>query len=299
MNIAEGEIRTSTIQKIGVPSPLGSGGLITLGSNETAGSLILTASGNMATDRPLSIGPAGGILKHENRGSLELSGAVEGTGSLGLLSGKVRMDGDKSFSGPIAAEGAVLDLNGSIPSAITILRGSTLKTSGTSPRTIGALTVQDGSLSLGGSGVTASLNTGDLTIGGGVSHFDFQEAANGYDFLDVTGSVLLIGRTFLTIRLGVDPEDYVDVYRLIRNDESDATTLFDENARFVYQGQVLEDGQLFLVSDGAYSQYFQMDYGLTPEDNDVRFVAVPEPGTTTFLLGATAALLGFRRRGRA
>lgn len=296
VHIADGAVSVPMIANSGLNSPLGKSGPVTLGDEGHVGRLIVTQSGLAATDRPFSLRPGGGVIDVANSNTeLTLSGPLDGTSSLLKLgSGRLRIVNDKSFSGGIVVADGILDLDGSIPGAVTVLNTAVLETSGASPRTIGSLTVAGGTLSLGGPGVAASLNTGDLTLAGGTFAFDLS--GSGHDQVKVTGSVLLKGYIDFTINLGIDPEDFVDAYRLVLNDGNDITTVFDEASRFVYQGNVLEEGETFLVTSGDISQYFQMHYGLTPEDNDIRIVAAPEPGSAAMLVGGMLCLLGRRKR---
>lgn len=106
----------------------------------------------------------------------------------------------------------------------------------------------------------------------------------------------LDGPVTLALQLDYDPEDHVDVLRIIENDGSDVTNLTGSAARFSYNGRVLEDGEIFLVSSGMFSQQFEMRYGLDLVDNDVRLIAVPEPRVSGLMLLAGLGSLAMRRR---
>ncbi|MGV3532326.1 MAG: hypothetical protein ACO1QR_08135 [Chthoniobacteraceae bacterium] len=80
------------------------------------------------------------------------------------------------------------------------------------------------------------------------------------------------------------------------NDGTDPTLQANAAARFVYNGNVLEEGEAFLVNQGGFSQFFEMRYGLTSDDNDIRLLAVPEPGSAMAILGGLIVILGQRNR---
>lgn len=299
VTIAGGNVSVPRVGDIGVKSPLGSAGPIALGDDKLPGGLIVTQfSGSIGTNRPFRIEEGGGSINIANTATeFALTGPLDGTGAFSKLgAGKLRLVGDKNYSGMVIVDEGKLELGGNVPASITVRNGATLTTSGAQARTIAFLTLTGGVLSLGGTGTAATLNTGNVILDGGRFDFDLEGSANGHDQLNVTGSVLLKGYVALTINLGVDPEDFKDVYRLVLNDGTDITTVFDEASRFVYQGNVLEEGETFLVTSGDISQYFQMHYGLTPEDNDIRIVAAPEPGSAAMLAGGMLCLLGRRKR---
>jgi hypothetical protein len=69
---------------------------------------------------------------------------------------------------------------------------------------------------------------------------------------------------------------------------------FASGARFAYAGNLLEEGEHFLVNSGGLDQFFAISYA-ADGGNDVTLTAVPEPGSAALLLGGLA-LLGVRRR---
>lgn len=297
--VGTGGVSVTTLSNTGVPSPLGTSGSINLGDETQSGRFILSGnSRNVITDRPFSLLTGGGVLEVTSTSSvLALSGPLTGTSELEKRGeGRLRLVGDKAFTGSIDVTAGILDVAGDLPADVQLLPGGTFETSGTETPLVRALTFAGGVLSLGGSGVAAALNTGNLNLGGGTFVFDLQSALNGHDQINVEGAVSLDAPIALTIKLGFDPVDFSEGFRLIVNDGADPTTLANDAARFVYNGKVLEGGEHFLVEDGGHSQYFAIDYGLTPEENDVRMVVVPEPGSAMLLAGGVLFLGGLRRR---
>lgn len=294
--IADGAVSVPAVANSGSNSPLGSTGSITLGDEDHIGRLTVTHAGLAFTNRPFSITSGGGAIDVRNKeAELVLSGQMDGPGSLLKLGeGRLRLTNEKSFSGAVVVGDGTFVLEGSFSGPVTILDPGTFETSGANPGTIGAFNLSGGTLRLGGVGAAGSLNTGSVSLDGGVFALDLLTAGGGHDHLSITGSAHISGRVVLTINLAFDPEDFVDSYRLVVNDGSDVTTFLDEDSRFIYQGVVLDEGQHFLVTDGEISQYFEVRYGLTEVDNDIRLVAAPEPGSALLLLGGIL-LVGGRR----
>lgn len=294
--IADGAVSVPTVANSGLNSPLGRTGTITLGDDDHIGRLAVTHSGLAATDRPLFFSQGGGAIDVSNEDAeLVLSGEMTGPGSLLKLGeGRLRLANDKSFSGAVVVANGALQLEGSLPGDLTVIDPGTLETSGPNLPTIGTLHLDGGTLALGGAGAVGGLDTSNVILGGGVFSLDLQTAVGGHDLLTTTGSVHISGRVALTIDLAFDPEDFVGSFAFVVNEGTDVTTFLDDASRFTYQGTLLEEGQHFLVTNGDISQYFEMRYGLTEGDNDIRFVVAPEPGSALLLAGGMLCV-GARR----
>ncbi len=296
--ISEGVISVPTIGNVGSNSPLGSDGTITLGDTSHSGGLRVTGMGMYSTDRPFNVSAGGGSIDFGGN-ELSLSGALTGSGTLTKLgSGRLRLTGSSSYSGEVALTQGALRIEGQLAAAsFSVASGTTLDTvNGTSPG-IGRLTLAGGRVEVGGAGAAGSLATGDVLFSSGTLSIDLKDGTTpGYDHLDVTGGITFDGTITLALQLDYDPEDHVDVIRIISNDGTDPTSLLSPEARFFYDGRMLEEGQIFVVTSGAFSQLFQMHYGLDGADNDVRLVAAPEPGIAGLL--GLGACLGLARRQR-
>jgi autotransporter-associated beta strand protein len=296
----------------GTPSSLGSSGIITLGGETTTGTLgySFTTGGKGVTNRPFSINPGGGIINFRSDGTLTFAGPLSGTGVLSVPSGRFEVVGDKTFAGtlrygfnPNPLLGDALVLRGSMPAADVVISQS-LIFFGPIPfysegnQTIADLVCIGASLLLGDYSPNAAgrLNTTSLDFDRGSVSLDLASPSS-YDSIGVTGPVTLRGSTPLTLRLQFDPTEG-DIFRIIENDGVDPVTL---TGRFSYAGNVLEDGEHFIATTGSISQEFEIRYGLTADDNDVRLIATPEPSIGLLASGGIAVGLcrtRLRRRGR-
>lgn len=301
LTIAEGSVVTPFVANAGMNSPIGSNGAITLGDTTNTGRFVINNTGTNTTNRPILVSAGGGIIETSNANAeVAVSGAISGGGALVKLgAGRLTLTGDKMFSGSLVVADGNLRLDGSIANVpVTVLDPGSLDSSGPAPKSMGALTVAGGTVSPGLPGETDVFNTGNLTLSSGRLAINLNSlAASGYDSLNVSGGVSFDRLIELTIELGYDPEDFVGAFPIIVNDGSDLTVLNGPNARFSYKGHVLEDGSQFLVESNSFSQIFEMRYGLTAEDNDVRLVVIPEPSAAVLAsLGILA--VGLRRNRR-
>ncbi|MGV3532325.1 MAG: autotransporter-associated beta strand repeat-containing protein [Chthoniobacteraceae bacterium] len=207
--VGNGSVKIDTLGMTGSAGPLGSAGLITLGDVAQSGRLVVTNPGAHTTNRSIAIQDGGGILEISNAGGeLALHGSLSGNSSLEKRgAGRLRLVDNKDFTGRMTVSNGVLDFDGNASAPVTVMAAGGLETSGVVPRSIGSLLLEGGSLSIGGNGVAALLNTQSLTLNGGVFALDLQNAAGGHDQLNVTGSVSLGAPISLTINLGFDPVD--------------------------------------------------------------------------------------------
>jgi len=217
---------------------------------------------------------------------------------LKIGSGRLKLQGDNSFPGSLIVADGTLRLDGNLPDAkVTVSNPGVIDSSDPNIRSIGPLTLLGGTVSPGLPNAPGTFHTGALSLSSGQLVIDMSDAtAPGYDHLNVTGLVTLEGTINLAIHLGFDPEDYVDVFRLVVNDGIDVTALGGAEARLSYGGRLLDEGNHFLVEDNSLRQFFEIHYGLTTGDNDIRLIAVPEPGVSlSLVLGGMAVLLRRRR----
>lgn len=139
-----------------------------------------------------------------------------------------------------------------------------------------------------------SLTTASFTLqAGSTLGFDLNGATPGttYDQLNVGGVITLNGSVTLELQLGYQPGSS-DSFILLLNNEVDA---INGGGRFVYQGNMLEQGEIFSVSTGGFQQFFEMQYNGN-DGNDAVLAAVPEPSVTLLLLGGLAVTSRRRRR---
>lgn len=304
LTIVQGTVILPFMANAGTNSPIGSNGAITFGDATHTGGLHLKNTEAVTTNRPIVVSAGGGSI-HTTGAEVTLSGSLSGAGVLTKIgSGRLTLTGDKTFSGSFVVKDGTLRLGGNIVGvpvtlSLGIAYGGTLDSFGPAPKSMGALTVAGGgTVSPGLPGETDVFNTGNLTLSRGRLAINLNSlAASGYDSLNVTGAVSFDGLIDLTIELGYDPEDFVGAFPIIVNDGSDLTVFNGPNARFRHQGVLLEDGMQFLVTSNSFSQVFEIRYGLTAEDNDVRLIVIPEP-SAAFLASLGALALGLRRNRR-
>jgi hypothetical protein len=180
-------------------------------------------------------------------------------------------------------------VNGTHPSATTVTNGGTLSGLGT----VGNLIAQSGARIAPGDGATGILSTGSLELDGATLALELFGTAvgTGYDQLRAGGPVSLKNNPTLSLTLGFDPADKIDLFTIILNNGTGPVSGTFAN---------LPNGATFL----AGTQEFQISYAddaTTPAfelsgGNDVSLLAVPEPSIALLLFAGLSATLARRRR---
>jgi|GEM_PF-3541202 len=297
--ISEGTISVPSVSSGSGPSYLGAGGTITLGDASYTGGLVVSGSGSYTTDRPFVLSAGGGGLAVSNAAAeVALTGSVTGSGILVKSGpGRLRLEGSKTYDGETLVMAGTLRIAGPLPSStVRVYASGTVESTAASNWAVGGLKLEGGTVAPGGTGTAGGLVLGDITLEGGALSIDLNGVVTSqYDQLLISGQVAFDGPVTLSLQLGYDPQDFVDEYQLIANSGAGFTTLNGANAGFVYNGVLLEEGQQFWVTSNSITQLFEIHYGLTSADNDVRLVAVPEPAAAS-LLALAGLVLGVRRR---
>ena len=298
--IEKGVLSAPSIGASNAAGPLGAGNSILFGAPNLSefgsgpGTFKLTTTGAQTTDRQFVMQEGGGILDLPAGSTLILTHATSGSGSMRKTGGgTLILEANAAHTGPTYVSDGVFSLQANMVGDVAVQNG-TLETSGGASRTVGALSLSGGMISPGGVAV-GGLNSGSLSLSGGTLRLDLASASL-YDSLQLTGSVTFSGQVELAIVLGFHPVNFQDVFRIIVNDQTDAPSFADANARFSYQGQLLADGDQFLVESGAVSQLFAIDYGTNGGDNDIRIAAVPEPCGCAFIVLGLLAVTQLRKR---
>jgi autotransporter-associated beta strand protein len=259
-----------------------------------------STSGFLASGNKLILGSPYANATVDFQNGLDLNGATQTievqspnvTGFGGMVSGNIvgaggnlaktgqgilNLAGANTYTGTTAVNAGTMLVTGSIngTSAVTVASGAELKLSGTGNIAAGTLSLSDSS--------KLSLEVGTLTTAP----------------ISLTGNTSLSGDITLALTLTTAPADGT-VYTLI--DGSSPLEGYDDGARFMADGTVLDDGSFFTVNTGDLSERFQISYQGGADGNDVTVQAiqnVPEPSTGAVLLASLGMLIGvnrFRRR---
>jgi autotransporter-associated beta strand protein len=207
--------------------------------------------------------------------------------------GTLRLTKTNFFGGVTTIAAGTLSVSngmddGAINGPVTVQSGASLIGHGG----VGALTVA------GGGRVNPGDDLGTLVAGdtafqtGSVLGFDLRGtiAGTSCDQLSVLGTLTLNGSVQLELTLGFQPA-MADTFTLILNDNAEAII---GGGRFVYGGNVLENGEIFAAASGPFAQLFEIRYDGT-DGNDVVLNAVPEPAVGVFLLAGLAVCTRRRR----
>ncbi len=221
-------------------------------------------------------------LVKKGDGTLELSGANSYTGPTDVDAGTLLVDGTHTGGGLYTVDGgATLGGTGALDAAVDVASGGHVAPgASTESLEIGALSMTAGSLF-------------DVEIGGP----NAGAAVDGYDQLDVSGTVELDGATLnLSLLNGYLP-GVGNAFYLLVNDGSDAIT-----GTFTFEGDSLDEGEQVLLGSTTFLATYQADWlsGSLGGGNDFALTSVPEPSTIILAVLGLLGLVsfGWRRRGR-
>ena len=230
-------------------------------------------NGAAAVDARLTgvIAQEGGIIK-TGAGTLELTAA-------------------NTYSGPTSIDQGILLVTGSLSasSPVSIRTGGTLRGNGT----VGPIAVAGGTLGPGTA--VGALNSGSTAFNGGTFALEIIDAAT-FDQLNVTGAVTFNAPTALSLTVS-SPLTNGTAFSIITNNGIDDIIFADGNARLLYNGVPLNEGDTFTVAAGFGPQQFQISY-LGDTGNDLVLTAIPEPASLALLtmsIGTWLCTSRFRR----
>jgi autotransporter-associated beta strand protein len=202
----------------------------------------------------------------------KISGNITGTGASSLTKtgqGILTLAGTNSYPGSTFVNEGSLYVTGSLSdnASVEVAGGAELRLADGGTISAGALAL-DNAAKFG-------LEVGTLTVAP----------------ISISGTTTLTGSIALALTLIADPADGM-IFTLI---DSAMLAGYESGARFYYNGVALNEGDLFFVFNGAFSQQFQFSYHGGSDGADVTVIAVPEPSTAAVLLASTGLLLGLNR----
>jgi autotransporter-associated beta strand protein len=283
----------TTDRVVNLPGATNGGGLEQAGTGLLKFTSDFTATGVGSKTLTLSGSTAG---LGEIAGSIPDSAPGNFTSVAKFGSGTWRLSGANTYTGLTTVNNGTLVVSGSLAGAATVSGPGAVLATGITGTITGTVSAgSGGTIAPGSVGAVGVLNSGSFSLNpGSAAVFDITSLSS-YDRVNVTGSVSLGGGT-LNVG-GSLLANYGDLFFLIANDDVDAVFgtfdgLTEGSTFFAASGQ---EYKISYTADLAVSS--SLNFG-SAVGNDVALMAVPEPATSTVLLGGFGMLLGLRRRRR-
>lgn len=235
--------------------------------------------------------------------SVRLTGTISGTVQNDLLKtgdGLLELTGTNSYAGATIIHQGQMVINGSIiQSFLTDVHATALLAGGQTTAgtgSVGAVRVQNGGTVAPGTaaGRTSILNARDIEFGGAAAKLSIEiggvtaggNGIDGYDQLNITGTVQLNGATLELAQLG--GFTFVDgqIVFIVKNDGTDPI-----NGTFAQGSFISFGGQMLEIGYGANAEGAPSFTG----GNDIA-LRIPEPSSAIMLAAGALGLAGFRRR---
>ncbi len=221
-----------------------------------------------------------------------ISQAAPGASLTKTGTGTLIINGTATYTGPTTVALGQLVVNGAAAGSTTTVNDLGILAG---VGTVAAVTVNSGGYIAPGNGGIGTISTGALSLADG-SGLSIEIGALTADKISINGAATLSGTVALSLILTADPADDVILTIL---DGTAPLVGYAAGARFSYLGNLLDQDEQFFVSNNGFSQPYIIDYQ-SDAGQDVALIAVPEPSSSTTLLGGAVAMLGFlRRRARA
>ncbi len=197
MNIASG---TTTLTGAGVE---GSGD-VAIGASATL--VLANADSAITGDVTLASGAKLQAGNGSSTGANVISGSVSGAGSVTVQSGTLVLEGDNSYTGVTTINGGNLDFTqgsglGSVAAGTVVNAGGSLRTFGQTVTTNEAITLNGGTIRVGGGGPAAATFAGNVTVGAGGATIT-ADADTGDDGLAFTGNIAGSSNGVLNTNIG-------------------------------------------------------------------------------------------------